>query len=1171
MFTHLHVHSEYSLLDAMCHIPNLVARAKELGMNALALTDHGVMHGAIQFYKEAKDAGIKPIIGCEAYIASGSRLSHTPADKQSYHLVLLAKNNKGYQNLIQLITKANLEGFYYRPRMDKEILEQHHEGLIALSACLAGEIPRLISQGRMEDAKEAASWYSQTFGKDNFYLELQRHPIPELEPVNQGLVKISEELDIPLVATNDVHYILKEEAKYQDLLMCIGTNTTVLDEKRKKMADDGFYLKSPDEMADMFKDIPQAIENTAKIADMCDLELEFGRLHLPEIEIPEVMTPFQYLEDLCRRALPKFYPEPTPEIEERLKYELDVIQTTQFARYFLVVWDIVKFARENGILVNVRGSAASSIVLRCLEINDIDPIQHKLVFERFLNIERREMPDIDMDFEDKRREEVISYVSRKYGQDHVAQIITFGTLGAKAAIRDAGRALGMPYSDVDRVAKLIPFAVGMTIDKALEENSEFKAIYNSEATVKNLVDYAKGVEGVARHASTHAAGVVISKDPLTNHIPLQRVSRETEAGLVMTQYPMDDIAKIGLLKMDFLGLSNLTTLGRTQQIIKENRGIDIDRHDIPMDDKKTFELLASGETVGVFQLEGSGMRRYIKELKPTVFSDIAAMVALYRPGPMEQIPKFIRSKYGIEPITYPHPALKEFLEETYGVIVYQEQVIFIVRAFGGYSLGQADIFRKAMGKKKAEVMVKEKANFIGGAKKNGYTAEIAEEVYALIEPFAGYAFNKAHAVNYALIAYQTAYLKAHYSIEYLTALLIAADGQAEKISVAVDECRRMGIQVLQPDINHSEVDFAIEKMEDGTQAIRFGLEAIKNVGENAVKPIIEERKTGGEYKTIEDMCRRVDICGINKRVMESLIKSGAMDCLGERGTLLGNIGTIMSAAQREQQLKSSGQSTMFDLFGDTVSVPMPSLELEAVDVSRKQILDWEKELLGVYLSEHPFSPFADKALAENTTLCGQVDAEMDGQTVMVAGMVSSVRHLNTRDGQPFASVMLEDLSCKLDVMVWARVFASTRDLWTEGNILLVDGKVKIRADKPQLVCEHVRIYNLEDKTLAKKVVAPKFFESPKATEETVKTPGKTRRLTVRLKQTGDEAADVKQLHDVMDILNDYPGDDVVSIIVDNGTKVFRLKMPHMHIGICSKMMSRLADKVGEDRIATDDE
>ena len=672
-----------------------------------------------------------------------------------------------------------------------------------------------------------------------------------------------------------------------------------------------------------------------------------------------------------------------------------------------------------------------------------------------------------MDFEDKRREEVISYVSRKYGQDHVAQIITFGTLGAKAAIRDAGRALGMPYSDVDRVAKLIPFAVGMTIDKALEENSEFKAIYNSEATVKNLVDYAKGVEGVARHASTHAAGVVISKDPLTNHIPLQRVSRETEAGLVMTQYPMDDIAKIGLLKMDFLGLSNLTTLGRTQQIIKENRGIDIDRHDIPMDDKKTFELLASGETVGVFQLEGSGMRRYIKELKPTVFSDIAAMVALYRPGPMEQIPKFIRSKYGIEPITYPHPALKEFLEETYGVIVYQEQVIFIVRAFGGYSLGQADIFRKAMGKKKAEVMVKEKANFIGGAKKNGYTAEIAEEVYALIEPFAGYAFNKAHAVNYALIAYQTAYLKAHYSIEYLTALLIAADGQAEKISVAVDECRRMGIQVLQPDINHSEVDFAIEKLEDGTQAIRFGLEAIKNVGENAVKPIIEERKTGGEYKTIEDMCRRVDICGINKRVMESLIKSGAMDCLGERGTLLGNIGTIMSAAQREQQLNSSGQSTMFDLFGDTVSVPMPSLELEAVDVSRKQILDWEKELLGVYLSEHPFSPFADKALAENTTLCGQVDAEMDGQTVMVAGMVSSVRHLNTRDGQPFASVMLEDLSCKLDVMVWARVFASTRDLWTEGNILLVDGKVKIRADKPQLVCEHVRIYNLEDKTLAK--------------------------------------------------------------------------------------------------------
>jgi DNA polymerase-3 subunit alpha len=1171
LFTHLHVHSEYSLLDAMCRIPQLVARAKELGMNALALTDHGVMHGAIQFYRAAKEAGIKPIIGCEAYIAAGSRFSQTADDKKSYHLVLLAKNHTGYHNLIQLITKANLEGFYYKPRMDREILEQHHEGLIALTACLAGEIPRRITDGRKEDAREAALWYKQTFGEGNFYLELQRHPIPELEPVNQELIKMSGELDIPLIATNDVHYILKEEAKFQDLLLCIGTNTTILDEKRKKMADDGFYLKSPEEMAEMFKDVPQAIENSNKIADMCDLELEFGRLHLPEIDIPDEMTPFQYLEDLCRKGLPKYYPEPDKEIMDRLAYELDVIEKTQFARYFLVVWDIVRFARESGIMVNVRGSAASSIVLRCLGINDIDPIPHKLVFERFLNIERREMPDIDMDFEDKRREEVISYVSRKYGQDHVAQIITFGTMGAKGSIRDAGRALGMPYSDVDRVARLVPFAVGMTIDRAMEENAEFKAIYNTEATVKNLVDYARGVEGVSRHASTHAAGVVISKDPLTNHIPLQRVSRETEAGLVMTQYPMDDIAKIGLLKMDFLGLSNLTTLGRTQQIIKQNRGIDIDRHDIPLDDPKTFELLAAGETVGVFQLEGSGMRRYIKELKPSVFSDIAAMVALYRPGPMEQIPKFIKSKFGIEPITYPHPALKEFLEETYGVIVYQEQVLFIVRAFGGYSLGQADIFRKAMGKKKAEVMVKEKANFIKGAEKNGYTAEIAEEVYALIEPFAGYAFNKAHAVNYALIAYQTAYLKAHYSIEYLTALLIAADGLSDKISVAVDECRRMGIKVLPPDINHSEIDFSIENQEDGIQCIRFGLEAVKNVGAGAVMPIIEERKSNGDYKSIEDLCRRVDIGSLNKRVMESLIKAGAMDSLGERGTLLGNIGTIMAAAQREQQMKSSGQSTMFDLWGDTVNVPMPSLELESVNVSRKEILDWEKELLGVYLSEHPFSPFAEKAMAENTTLCGQVDEEMDGQTVMVAGMVSSVHQLTTKDGQPFASVTLEDLNGKLDVMVWARVYGSTREFWEEGDILLVDGKVKIRADRPQLVCEHVRIYDLEDKTLAKKVVAPQFFESPKAAEETPKTPGKTRRLTVRLKQTGDEDGDKKQLHDVIDILNEYPGDDTVNIIVDNGTKVFKMKMPNMHIGICSKLMTKLADRVGEDKIATDDE
>ncbi|MDD5354861.1 MAG: DNA polymerase III subunit alpha, partial [bacterium] len=710
----------------MCQIPQLVAGAKEMGMESLAITDHGVMHGAIQFFKAAKDAGIKPIIGCEVYIASGSRFSQTPADKQSYDLVLLAKNSTGYRNLIQLITKANLEGFYYRPRMDKELLEKHHEGLVALSACLAGEVPRLIVEGRKEEARQTALWYKQVFG--DFYLEIQRHPIPELEPVNKILIAMSQELDIPLVATNDVHYIKREDAKFHDLLLCIGTNSSILDEKRKKMSGDGFYLKSQQEMAELYKDIPQAFENTGRIAEMCNLELEFGRLHLPEIDIPGGMTPYEYLVDLCHKGLPEYYPDPAPEIQERLNYELDVIDKTQFARYFLVVWDIARFVRESNILFNVRGSAASSIVLRCLGITEVDPILHNLVFERFLNLERREMPDIDMDFEDSRREEVISYVSGKYGQDHVAQIITFGTLGAKAAIRDSGRALGMPYSDVDRVARLVPFAVGMTIDRALEENGEFKTIYNSEATVKNLVDYAKGVEGISRHASTHAAGVVISREPLTNYTPLQRLSRETSTELVMTQFPMDDIAKIGLLKMDFLGLANLTILGRAQEIIRQNRGVDIDLHNIPMDDARTFDLLSTGETVGVFQLEGSGMRRYIKELKPSVFSDIAAMVALYRPGPMEQIPKFIRSKYGLEPITYPHPALAEFLEETYGVIVYQEQVLFIVRAFGGYSLGQADIFRKAMGKKIPEVMKKEKANFIKGAGKKGFSSELAEQV-----------------------------------------------------------------------------------------------------------------------------------------------------------------------------------------------------------------------------------------------------------------------------------------------------------------------------------------------------------------------------------------------------------------------------------------------------------
>jgi DNA polymerase-3 subunit alpha len=1167
MFTHLHIHTEYSLLDGMCRISQLVDRVKELGMDSLAITDHGAMYGVIQFYQKARAAGIKPIIGCEIYVAPDSHLGRSAADKNSYHLVLLAKNRTGYHNLIQLTTKAHLEGFYYKPRVDKELLMEYREGLVAMSACLAGEVPALILGGRLEEAKKAALWYKKTFG--DFYLEIQRHPIPELERVNPALIAMADELDIPLVATGDVHYVNKSDASAQDLLLCIGTNSSIYEEKRMKMAGDFFYLKTYQEMAELYKDIPQALENTEKIAAMCNLELEFGRLHLPEIDIPEGKTADQFLADLCYQRLPDFYPDVSQEIKERLDYELEVIKKTQFVNYFLVVWDIISFAREKNILFNVRGSAASSIVLRCLGITEVDPIANGLVFERFLNLERREMPDIDLDFEDIHREEIIAYMSQKYGADHVAQIITFGTLGARAAIRDAGRSLGIPYGDVDRVARLVPFVPGITLDRALEESGELRNIYHEEATVKNLVDSARGVEGIARHASTHAAGVVIARDTLTNYTPLQRLSRGNNNGLVMTQYAMEDIARIGLLKLDILGLANMTILSRAKEIIKENCGVEIDLRKIPLDDPKTFELLSAGETTGVFQLESSGMRRYIKELKPSTFSDIAAMVALYRPGPMEQIPRFIKAKHGFEPISYPHPALADILKETYGVIVYQEQVLFIVRAFAGYSLGQADIFRKAMGKKIADVMKKERRNFIAGAKKNEFSAEVADQIFKLIEPFAGYAFNKAHAVSYALIAYQTAYLKSHYPVEYLAALFIAFTDHSEKIATAVTECRRLNISVLPPDINRSRADFIIEKPVDGTDAIRFGLVAVKNVGAGAIESIIQERDEGGDYKSIEDLCRRADLGSINKRVMESLIKAGALDCLGERGTLLANVASILSLAQREQKLKETGQSTMFDLWGEKVNVPMPSLAMVDTEISTKDKLSWEKELLGVYLSEHPFSPFVARAAAENTTRCGRIDVDMEGQTVVVAGMVDSVRNLVTRDGKPFASVVLEDLDGKIEVMVWSRDYAATQEFWQEGNILRIDGKVKLdRSGRVQLVCGKVEYYQVEETGSGEGVATPlPGIVTPVVKEaRTDVVPVKTQKLVIRMKQTNDKAGDVANLHKINNILRDFPGYDEVNLMIDNEKKVFNLRLSGMRVDYCPELHRRLVEIIGEDGV-----
>ncbi|MFC1969301.1 DNA polymerase III subunit alpha [Chloroflexota bacterium] len=1151
MFAHLHVHTEYSLLDGMSRIPQLVARAAELGMDSLAITDHGVMYGVIQFYLEAKAAGIKPIIGCEVYVSRDSRISRSPGDKASFHLILLAKNQTGYHNLIQIVTRAHLEGFYYKPRVDRELLERYHDGLIALTSCLGGEVPHLILEGRIQEAKQSLLWYQQTF--DDFYIEIQRHPLAELERVNPVLISLSEEMGIPLVATNDAHYIKREDAPVQDLLMCIGTNSMVSDEKRMKIDGDFLYLKSLQEMKELFQDIPQALENAGRIAAQCHLELDFERLHLPEIELPEGQSPDEFLAVLCYQGLPQYYPQAAPEIEQRLKYELEVIKETQFANYFLVVWDIISFTKKNKIMFGVRGSAAASIVLYCLGITSVDPLENKLVFERFLNVERKEMPDIDLDFEDERRDEVIAYITQRYGQDHVAQIITFGTLGARAALRDVGRALGMPYNDVDRVARLIPFAPGMTLDRAMKENNELAEVYQQDSIIRGLVDKAKRVEGIARHASTHAAGVVISKEPLADYVPLQRASRGNDESTAMTQFTMEDIARIGLLKMDILGLANLTVLSKAVEIIREHRGVDIDLLHIPMDDARTFDLLSSGETTGVFQLEGAGMRRHIKELKPTTFSDIAAMVALYRPGPMEHIPTFIKAKHGLVPIQYPHPALKSILEETYGVIVYQDQVLFIVQALAGYSLGQADIFRKAMGKKIPEVMKKEKQNFTSGAKKNGFAAEVASQVFALIEPFAGYAFNKAHSVSYALIAYQTAYLKANYPVEYITSFLTVNAGQTDKVANAVAECRRLNIPVLPPSINRSQAFFSIE--EDGTTAIRYGLAAIKNVGQGAVEPIIAERDKGGEFKSIEDMCRRCDLRGLNKRVLDSLIKAGALDSLGDRGSLLHNIDRILSLSQREQRMRETGQTTMFDLWGETVPVPLPSLELDGDGISVKDRLTWERELMGVYLSEHPFSAVVGNIGAE-ATLCGQIDADMVGQTVTVAGMVAEVSQRFTRDGKPFAIVILEDLDGRIETMVWPKVYTGTRELWQEGDILLVTGKIKVREDEAQLVCDSVRYYQPGEKAATAPVEAPAVA---------VAKPVSSNRLVISIAESGEEASDIASLNMLIDILREFPGEDGVELHIINEGKVVHLNLPNVSgANYCPELHQRLASLVGED-------
>ena len=1138
-FTHLHVHTEYSLLDGMCRISQLIARAKELGMDSLAITDHGAMYGVIDFYTAAREAGIKPIIGCEVYLAPTSRHSRDPSYRTPYHLTLLAKNETGYRNLIQLATKSHLEGIYYRPRIDKELLSLHGDGLVVLSGCLNGELARFILDNQLDEAAKTASWYKENF--PDYYLELERNPIPELERVNLELVSLSKRLDIPLVATADVHYVNREDASTHELLLCIQTNASISDEKRLKMAGDFFYLKSPGEMEELFRDLPQAIENTRRIADMCHLELDFSQVHLPKVALPRGVTADDFLSRLCQEGLKRRYPRPTREAEERLAYELEVIQKTKFADYFLVIGDITSFAREQGIYFGVRGSAAASLALYCLGVIDIDPLTYNLVFERFLNIERHEMPDIDLDFQDDRRDEILTYVNQKYGTDHVAQIITFGTLGARAALRDTGRALGMPYAQVDQVARLIPSEPTITLDRALEESKELYDMYHQDETVHKLIDSARKLEGGIRHSSTHAAGVVISNVPLTEYVPLQLPSKGKQSPgqhSVMTQFHMDNIARLGLLKMDFLGLANLTILSKAKQVIEEKQGVSLDLQNLPLDDARTFQLLASGETEGVFQLESSGMRRYIKELQPTNFNDIAAMVALYRPGPMEQIHTFIKAKHGVIPIRYPHPALEEILSETYGVIVYQEQVLFIAQALAGYSLGQADILRKAMGKKIAEVMRKEEKNFISGANRKGVSTEVAREVFSLIEPFAGYAFNKAHSVSYALLAYRNAYLKANYPTEYMTAFLNTYSGNMDKVRSAIVECHRLGIKVLPPDINHSEASFTIEPGGEDGSAIRFGLAAVKNVGGSPVERLLSARSQGGAFQSIEDFCQRVDLHSINKKTLESLIKAGAFDSLSSRKALLKSLDRVISLAQLEQRKRESGQVGMFDSWEQaSPALVLTRDEGEGKEISNNQKIEWERELLGVHFSQHPLDSLRPELRSIITATCGEITAEKDGAVVITAGMVTGIQQLYTRDKRPFIVATLEDAEDSVEVVAWTRLYENTKELWRNGNILIVKGLTKTRDGKARLNCQEVRQYQ---------------------------RPGRqAKQLIINIDQTGGEEAGAEHLRGIINILKDYPGENKVSLVVINKDGITNLEMPEIAVNYCTELESELGGVVGK--------
>ncbi|MBM3206371.1 MAG: DNA polymerase III subunit alpha [Candidatus Staskawiczbacteria bacterium] len=1054
-FTHLHTHSHYSLLDGLPKIPDLVDYVKELGMDSVALTDHGVLYGSIEFYKEAKKRGVKPIIGCEVYVATESRLDKRPnIDSKSYHMILLVKNQKGYENLVKLVTKAHLEGFYYKPRIDEEILDQYAEGLIGTSACLNGKIPKLLMANKLEEAEALAKRYEKLFGKDSFYLELQYHKnLPEQQTLNKKLVELSKKTGIPLIATNDIHYLRPEDAEAQDVLMLINTGADINDPERLSLKIDDFSMLSPEVMLENFKDFPEAIQNTQKIVDLCNFDLELGKVQIPSFSLPEGKTSEQYLTELCNEGLKKRFGENiTAQMKERLDFELSVINKTGFAPYILIVQDFVNWAKDNRIVVGPgRGSAGGSLVCYATNITNVNPLKYDLLFERFLNPERIAMPDIDIDFTDRRRDEVIKYVGEKYGKDHVAQIITFGTMAARAVIRDVGRALGYAYSYCDTLAKMVPF--GMDLSETLEKVGEFKDLYRTDPQAKKLIDLGLKLEGVARHASTHACGVVISAKPLTDLVPLQNPPGQDDT--IVTQYEMHAIEDLGLLKMDFLGLKNLTIIEDTLARIFVIRNEKIDIDNIPYDDEKTYKLLQDAITTSIFQLESDGMKRYLKELKPTEFEDIVAMVALYRPGPMQFIPDYIERKHRKQKIEYILPELEPILKNTQGIMIYQEQLMKLAQEIAGFTLGEADVLRKAVGKKIKELLDAQEKKFIDGCVKKGTSKKIAEELWQWILPFAAYGFNKSHSAAYATIAYQTAYLKAHYPVEFMASVLTSEKTDVERIALLIEECKKMEIEVLPPNINESLKNFTVVPNAPGEKGgkIRFGLLAIKNVGVNIIDAVVEERKKARQFKSIGDFIARVQSKDLNKKSMEALIKAGAFDQFAERNQLLHNLEKLLEIARENNKNKSNGQIGLFASAPKTINA---DIKLEpAIQARILEKLTWEKELLGLYVSSHPLNGF--KKLFESKCFpISKIDKTTVNKKIILGGLINNVKKIITKTGKPMLFMKFEDLSAKTEIVVFPNLLEKNPDALQENKIVFIAGRVDDRNGEIKIVADDIQ-------------------------------------------------------------------------------------------------------------------